>query len=189
MLTENNHKVDSEIQIEHLREPSKLIRSRMVSSTPGRMRLKVAQQHRNDKTLAPITQALKSHLGIYEVRTNLHSGSITILHAPEHISFGEIYVMLRDLGIIFIDIAGEKTEVAEDITSAIYDLNRRVKQTTNGVVDLRILMPLGLGMLAVRQLLVKGLQLEIIPWYVLAWYSFDSFIKLHYTSEPKQIKN
>jgi hypothetical protein len=30
-----------------------------------------------------------------------------------------------------------------------------------------------------RQLMIKGLQLEVIPWYVLAWYAFDSFLKLN----------
>jgi hypothetical protein len=29
------------------------------------------------------------------------------------------------------------------------------------------------------------LQFEIIPWYVLAWYSFDSFIKLHGVTAQK----
>jgi hypothetical protein len=48
-------------------------------------------------------------------------------------------------------------------------------------VDLRFLFPLSLSLLALRQLLVKGWQLELIPWYVLAWYAFDSFIKLHPT--------
>ncbi|GET38964.1 HMA2 domain-containing protein [Microseira wollei] len=161
------------------------IQSRIVSSTPGRMRLKVGHQHRNSQALEPITQALKSQLGIYDVRTNTHTGSITIMHATEHLSGEDIYAMLRDLGVIFADIAGGRSEVASNITSAVYDLNRRVRKGTNGVVDLRILMPLALGALSIRQLLVKGLQLDIIPWYVLAWYSFDSFIKLHYTSEPQ----
>ena len=171
-----------------LAKKSQPIHSRVVSYTPGRMRLKVGHQHRNAKALEPITQALKSQLGIYDVRTNPHTGSITIMHATEHLSGEDIYAMLQDLGVIFADIAGGRSEVASNITSAVYDLNRRVRKGTNGVVDLRILMPLGLGALSIRQLLVKGLQLDIIPWYVLAWYSFDSFIKLHYTSEPQPRK-
>ena len=63
------------------------------------------------------------------------------------------------------------------------DLNQRVKTATKDAVDLRFLVPLGFGILAMRQLVVKGWQLELIPWYVLAWYAFDSFIKLHSNNE------
>ena len=59
------------------------------------------------------------------------------------------------------------------------NFNKKFEQATSGEVDLRFLFPLGLSLLAVRQILVKGWQLELIPWYVLAWYSFDSFIKLN----------
>ena len=40
-------------------------------------------------------------------------------------------------------------------------------------------MPLGLGTLALGQLITKGPQLDKIPWYNLAWYAFDSFNKLN----------
>jgi hypothetical protein len=30
-----------------------------------------------------------------------------------------------------------------------------------------------------RQLIIKGLQIDEIPWYSLAWYAFDSFVKLN----------
>ena len=43
-------------------------------------------------------------------------------------------------------------------------------------------------MLAMRQLIAKGWQLELIPWYVLAWYAFDSFIKLHSTNNVSKAK-
>jgi hypothetical protein len=81
-----------------------------------------------------------------------------------------------------------KSEMASDLTTAISDLNKQVGLATNGVVDLRLLVPVGLGALAIRQLLRNGLQIEAAPWYVLAYYAFDSFIKLHYTAEPSTTK-
>ncbi len=80
------------------------------------------------------------------------------------------------------------SEVASNLTDAVADLNKRVAQATNGVVDLRWLIPVGLGALAVRQLRRNGLKIETAPWYVLAYYAFDSFIKLHYTRTQRQQK-
>ncbi|MCX7596144.1 MAG: DUF5132 domain-containing protein [Fischerella sp.] len=76
-----------------------------------------------------------------------------------------------------------KSEVARDLINVIADVNTDVGRITNGVVDLRLLLPLGFSVLAIRQLFIKGLQIDEIPWYVLAWYAFDSFMKLNTTNE------
>lgn len=76
-------------------------------------------------------------------------------------------------------VANPKLPIGENLIDVISDLNEQVKQTTTGVVDLRSLLPAGLAALALRQLLSKGLQLDEIPWYTLAWYGFDSFMKLN----------
>ncbi|MGF1478564.1 MAG: DUF5132 domain-containing protein [Cyanophyceae cyanobacterium] len=73
----------------------------------------------------------------------------------------------------------ETSEVAGEILKAASELNAQVGRLTQGQLDLRLLVPLGLGTLALRQLLVRGLQLDELPWYVLAWYAFDSFTKLN----------
>jgi hypothetical protein len=52
-----------------------------------------------------------------------------------------------------------------------------------------MLVPVGLATLSLRELLRTGWEIEAAPWYVLAWYAFDSFIKLHYTSDPDQQQN
>lgn len=165
----------------------KLIPTRVVSFTPGRIRLRVSQKHRQPGQMKRIAEALKANPQINHVRTNVQNGSITIEHDGKNSGLNNVFATLRDLGIIFCDLTDGKSDAAADLTNAVSDLNKRVGQATNGVVDLRFLFPLGLGTLAVRQLLAKGLQFEIIPWYVLAWYAFDSFIKLHGTSgqQPK----
>lgn len=75
--------------------------------------------------------------------------------------------------------ANGRSEIARDVMNVAHDLNNDVAKITNGAVDLRLLLPLGLGTLAVTQLLTKGLQIEEIPWYNLAWYAFDAFVKLN----------
>ena len=44
------------------------------------------------------------------------------------------------------------------------------------------MVPATFGVLALRQIVTNFGELAGIPWYVLAWYAFDSFWKL--TSRP-----
>lgn len=162
----------------------KPISTRVVSSTPGRLRLRVAQPHRQSGEMQRIANALQANAHINQVRTNIQNGSIVINHDGENGSLDNVFASLRDLGIIFGNIALGKSEAATGVSNAVVDLNKRVRQATDNVVDLRVLFPLGLSVFSIRQLLVRGLQLETIPWYVLAWYAFDSFIKLHASSQP-----
>ena len=74
---------------------------------------------------------------------------------------------MRNLGIILgsatdvdLPIVEGKSEVANDLTSAVSDLNQRVGLATDGVVDLRLLIPVGLATLAVRELIRNGWEFE-----------------------------
>ncbi|MBE9212276.1 DUF5132 domain-containing protein [Plectonema cf. radiosum LEGE 06105] len=78
------------------------------------------------------------------------------------------------------------SEVAGEMLDAVSELNYQVGWLTNGYVDLRLLMPLGLGTLALGQLITQGPQLDKIPWYNLAWYAFDSFNKLNQPESKSQ---
>lgn len=163
------------------------IPTQVISHTPGRLRLRVS--HSDRVYLQDLQQTLLNHPEIADVRTNTNQGSITIYHRFPSSQLTEVMGILEDFGIILGDIFNigtGRTIAAETVTSTIIDLNRRIKRSTNGEFDLRVLFPLGLACLSVRQLLIKGLQLEIIPWYVLAWYAFDSFLKLHTASLPEE---
>ncbi|MEW6498370.1 MAG: HMA2 domain-containing protein [Cyanobacteriota bacterium] len=164
----------------------------VVSSTPGRTRLRVSPKRRNHQEMARIANALKAHPEVHEVRTNVQTGSIVVHHAHNDRWHDEMIAILQDLGIILGSVAdveeplsGGKSEVAADITSVVKDLNERFGLVTNGVVDLRMLFPMGLAALSLRELMQNEWEFEAAPWYVLAWYAFDSFIKLHNTSDPE----
>jgi hypothetical protein len=168
----------------------------IVSSTPHRTRFRVSQKRRNKAEMKRIAEALKAEPDVTEVHTNVQTGSIVVQHEYRHNSLQDISATLQDLGIILGTVVGVeipsmdgKSAVASDLTSAVSDLNKRVGEATKGIVDLRFIIPLGLGTLAIRQLLRNGWQIEAAPWYVLAYYAFDSFIKLHYTEEPEPQKN
>ncbi|MBE9166101.1 hypothetical protein IQ238_00655 [Pleurocapsales cyanobacterium LEGE 06147] len=163
--------------------------ARVVSQTPGRIRLRVDHSYRQKHKLEPIADALKKKVEVYRVKANITSGSITVHHGRELLSGEEIRAILKDLGIILVEIEdipiqlNGNSSAAAGITKATTDLNQRVKKITQGAIDLRFIMPFCFAMLALRQLWLKGLQFEAIPWYVLAWYSFDSFIKLNQSGE------
>lgn len=155
------------------------IATKIVSDTPGRLRLRVATENREVEKMQHIANFLTAQPHISQVKTNIHHGSILIHHDNQTGNLSEIVETLKDIGIIFTDITQGQTDAATGISHAVIDLNQRVERATNGTVDLRFLFPFGLGFLALRQLIIKGLQLEVIPWYVLAWYAFDSFWKLN----------
>jgi hypothetical protein len=68
---------------------------------------------------------------------------------------------------------------ATGILDAVTDLDHRISELTGGKVDLKVLVPAGLGLMALRQVALNGLGLGQVPGYVLLWYTFDSFYKLH----------
>ena len=167
------------------------IKAHIVSQTPGRIRIRVAPAHRQKHKIVSIVSALKEELAIYRIRANVHSGGITIFHSQEHLNYQDIRHILQDLGVLLSDMVVKSAHInhnhsfaAAEVSRVVVKLNQDVRRATQGAVDLRFLLPLSFAILALRQLVVKGLQFEIIPWYVLAWYAFDSFIKLHGIDEP-----
>lgn len=160
------------------------MKTRVVSSIRGRTRLRVAHPHRQSQKMEYIAETLTAHPQVDRVQTNPTTGSLLIHHDPENGGLDNVLTVLKDLGIIISDltegeIVREQSVAATNLTRAIDDLNQRVHRTTNGSIDLKFLFPCGLGLLALRQLRVNGWQLDLVPWYVLAWYAFDSFIKLN----------
>jgi hypothetical protein len=71
------------------------------------------------------------------------------------------------------------TETASQVRDTVHELNGQIRWLTNDLFDLRMLMVTGLGALALRQILVRGLRVDEIPWYAVAWYALDTFVKFH----------
>ncbi|MEL7505053.1 MAG: DUF5132 domain-containing protein [Cyanobacteria bacterium J06554_6] len=71
------------------------------------------------------------------------------------------------------------SQVAGQLQATAQDWNAQMQALTGGQLDLRMLLSMGLGAIALRQLMRRGLQLDDMPWYVMAWYAFDTFVKLH----------
>lgn len=159
---------------------------RIVSRSPGRIRVRVAQTHREPETLTQIATALRSFATeIEQVRTNPATGSLTIYYDRDSGDLENTFVILQELGIIASDVPAkasltEKSTLATTVTTTMSELNQRVHQLTEGSIDLKSLLPSLLMIFAMRQLFAKGNSpAKIVPWYALAWYAFDSFMKFN----------
>lgn len=164
--------------------PTKPKRTRIVSSTPGRTRIKVSPKRRNQQEMQRIASALEQRIGATAACTNIQTGSILLRHPSTGLNavleaLGDLGVIVGSVAGIPIPVADDKTRLASSLVGAVVNLNRGVEAATRGLVDLRLLVPLGFGALAVLQLLRRGLQFEAAPWYVLAYVAFDSYARLH----------
>jgi len=171
--------------LEHVNLP---IRLHIVSKTPGRIRLRVAPEYRQDHLMNEIKQLLTTLSGeVTQVRTNAQTGSIVIYFTGEISQFENIFSTLSQSGMILNDIPVEVTTATSKVTQTISRFNQRINLATEGSVDLRFLFPLILALLALRQLFSKSPRLNTAPWYILAWYAFDSFIKLNSSNESQKV--
>jgi hypothetical protein len=126
--------------------------------------------------------------GVRDVETNAATGSIVVRYDPEERSGEDVLALLADVGVIVRDVLGADrlpevghSQASRTLVDALADLDRRVSAATGNRVDLKVLFPAALGLLGVRQVASQGLGLSQVPGYVLLWYAFDAFVKLHQT--------
>lgn len=158
-----------------------------MSSIPGRTRLKVSSAHRTQQEIQRIADALGARPEVSDVRANIHTGSLLIHHEQGQHDLDSFRDTLEELGFT-LDEAGRgkaptvdaaRPDATANLLGVVGGLNDRVAGMMRGRFDLRLLVPLGLGALSARQIVRKGLELDEIPWYVLAWDAFQSFSTLH----------
>ncbi|WP_052314754.1 hypothetical protein [Nostoc sp. PCC 7107] len=58
---------------------------------------------------------------------------------------------------------------------------------TNSAADLRLIVPLCLGLFTLTQLIKQGFKFEDTPLYILVWFAFNSLIKLNITEESERV--
>ncbi|MEB3160978.1 MAG: hypothetical protein VKL20_05920 [Synechocystis sp.] len=75
---------------------------------------------------------------------------------------------------------GERSLISLSLIGAAEELNGWARDLTGNEVDLGLIIPVAFGAIAIRQFMVQGIRLKDIPWYVPAWYAFDTFLKLNF---------
>ncbi len=150
--------------------------TQIVSSTPRRTRIKLSRKRRNPKEMARLAGALEASAKVSRVETNLHTGTIIVHHKEEALS--DIKDELQDLGVMMMAATGFEMS-AKSLTDAVSDLDRHLGSATGGMLSLKLLVPFGFGALAALQLARRGLEIGGAPWYLLAYFAFESFIRLN----------
>jgi len=162
------------------------------------MRIRLHEEHRQPGVLGQFEQGLRERPEIASVSTNTRTGSVLVQYDRHGLSRDDVLAIFHDIGLIVQDIAGAETigdeaeqrpvgagavvghsTAAVTVMDALTDLDRRLSVLTGGKLDVKLLFPLSLGALALRQIATTGLGLAEVPGYVLLWYAFDSFYKLH----------
>ncbi len=164
----------------------------VVSNTPGRLRVRVRKEDRQAGVLPRLRSHLESQEGVREVTTNPGTGSVTIKYDRQSRSDNDLVRMIADAGVVLMDTLSELSEpvptagpstTAAGVQAAFSDLDRRIAAFTGHKVDMKLLFPATLGAIGLRQLFTTGLGISQVPAYVLLWYAFDSFWKMHHTHE------
>ena len=177
-------------------------RGHIVSHAPGRMRVRLHPEHRATADLQQIERDLNARDGVASVQTNARTGSVLVHYDRHSLGRDDLTAILHDVGIVAMELLGAEevsrglsdevddgaaerasaaphSSTATGVLDALTDLDRRLSELTGGKLDVKLLVPIGLGTLALRQILTTGLGLAEVPGYVLLWYTFDSFYKLH----------
>ena len=172
--------------------------AKIASHVLGRLRLKLHPQDRDQATLDAIQNKLQSLPGIDKVRLNPVAGSVTVHYDRTHHSMAGILGFLEDLDVVVDAIAHLPTlENGTEATgspggtpafiTAINDLNQRLRQTTGLPIDLKQLLPLAFAGAGLWSIARRGLMLERVPGWLLLWFAFDIFVKLHSERDSQSI--
>jgi hypothetical protein len=124
--------------------------------------------------MARLAEGLKASGLVSEVSTNLYAGTLVVHHKAK----ADIIAELKDLGIIAMAASGFETS-AMSLNDAVVDLENQVGPALSSLLDLKLLVPLGFGALAALQIARRGLEIGGAPWYLLAYFALESFIKLN----------
>ena len=154
--------------------------SQIVSSTARRTRIRLPRKSRHPKEMARIAEALQTFPYVSRVQTNLNAGTIIVHHDEEALE--DIKSKLNDLDVILMAAVGVESS-SMSLSDAVSDLARHLGFGTKGILNLKLLVPLGFGALAVLQVARQGLQIGSAPWYLIAYFAFDSYIKLNSPEE------
>ncbi len=149
---------------------------RVASAIAGRLRLRAVGVPGREH-LAAVADAMGSWPEIRSAQLRSQSGSLVVSFDPAHAS--SVADRLRALGI---EPTARAPAVHRDPATAIEGTvsaaNRALAGRLEGT-DLRTLVPLGLGLLAARRAMRADDRLADAPWYVLAWYASETFMKFH----------
>lgn len=162
---------------------------RVAHASPGRWRLRVSRADLESGVAAEASAALDSQAHVFSARINDSARCIIVHYDERHTSTQTLMGALGDSGIVLRLESGSVAAqpagappLSRWLSRGAQQADERVFSASSGATDLRTLLPVSLAALAVREILAgRG---TAVPWYALAWYAFESFVKLRRPAQP-----
>ncbi|MDP9067309.1 MAG: hypothetical protein M3N53_03035 [Actinomycetota bacterium] len=158
-------------------------RAEIVGASAGRIRLRVVRGPKSSAELAHLAQNLAALREVADVEVRPHSASVVIEFDPAATATVEAQLLEMGIRPRHRAKARPRQDPASTIRDAASAIDRAVARRVRGA-NLRLLLPLTLGLLSVRQFVRGDDRLTEAPWYLLAMYAADSFSRLQDASSP-----
>jgi hypothetical protein len=136
-------------------------KGKVVSHTPGRTRLRLDRDSRHSEIFARAQQTLASFPSV-QVETNPLTGSILLQYEPQKVDIHALLRTLAQLHALHIEFEGQgiKARAEEDLPSRLFRIvdavDRWIFKVTGFHVDLRFLVPAGLGAAGIALAVYQG---------------------------------
>ena len=164
-------------------------RARIVHRIPGRMRVRFARGTVTPDALSDLKATVLKLEGVDRCEANGTTACL-LVHFDEAGFDAETFALAVG-GIADMPAPGETLVVASPnsrddgpsrlarvINVRLRLLDRRLRRATGDRLDLRTIVPIAFASLALREIMLNSARLPTIPWYVLLWYAFDSYLRL-----------
>ncbi len=160
---------------------------RIVHRTNRRFRLKPPAAGRSAARLAWLRSRLDATPGVTHTEVNAETGSILVHHDAsttledllEQAGLSEDVLLEGLPPRLRAQVRGEASHLAQRLTDRFFEADAQLSRATDGWLDLKMAVPLGLLSAGVWRLLAEGFSVLEVPPYLLVWWGFDTFVKLH----------
>jgi cation transport ATPase len=157
---------------------------RVVHHLPGRIRMKIPAGRRNRRVLEQVATFIRGLDGVHQVEANPITGSVVVHYNPEHqeqlqsylpAGFGEGAEMIEAIERE-AEFLSHHSQAAATLVESASALDKTVRRSTGGLLDLKVLLP---ALLAVWAFVEVGIETSTPLWVSLGIFSFNSFVVLH----------
>lgn len=162
-------------------------RATVESRLPGRIRLRVPRERRDEGFVSSLESSLQSIEGVLNVAANILTGSVLVEYDQDRASGDSVVDACRRAGVVAdalqpwlpcnADWPG-KSRTAEGIVQSFRRLDSTVCRVTRGVIDAKMAVSLLLLAKSVSRMLANG-KSGPVPWHSLLWYSYSVFMHWH----------
>lgn len=168
----------------------------IVHHVPGRLRIKIMGAPASDSFFSDIKKTILNFPGVNLVRVNPHSSSIVVNYISQDADFHNrihddpalkqwLTLLKEDGSSDLIDpkfsidsiYSAQHSRIAESIVSVAEQLDAGLLQASNGYLDFKVLLPLGI---AVATSLHRARGRGTPMWISLSTFAFNSFLTFHH---------